>query len=49
MGDFLLERIQEQADLLNTQENQKIYIKKAALPGDNGLIGCKIALDTAFQ
>ena len=28
MGDFFLEKIQEEADRLNKQENQKIYIKK---------------------
>ncbi len=45
LGDFFLERIQKQVDDFNKQENQKIYIKKAALGGDNGLIGCGIALD----
>ncbi len=49
MGDFFLERIQEEADRLNKQENQKIYIKKAALGGDNGLLGCGIALDLALK
>ncbi len=48
MGDFLLERIQEQVDVFNTQENQQVYIKKASLPGENGLIGCGIALDTTL-
>ena len=49
MGDFFLERIQEEADRLNKQENQQIYIKKAALGGDNGLLGCGIALDLTLR
>ena len=45
MGEFFLTRIQEQVDKFNQQENQKIYIKKAALGNDNGIIGCGVALD----
>ena len=49
MGDFLLEGIQAEVDKLNKQENQKVYIKKAALGGDMGLIGCGIALDKVLK
>lgn len=45
MGSFLLDEIQKQVDALNKQKNQQIYIRKAALGGDNGLIGCGVALD----
>ena len=45
MGDFFLEEIQKQVDEFNKQENQKIYIKAAELGGDNGIIGCAVALE----
>ncbi|MCI8292464.1 MAG: ROK family protein [Hespellia sp.] len=45
MGDFFLERIRTQVDTFNKQENQKIYIKAAELGGDNGIIGCAVALE----
>ena len=45
MGEFFLEEIQKRVDLLNKQKNQKIYIKAAELGGDNGIIGCAVALE----
>lgn len=45
MGDFLLDEIQKRVDTLNKQKNQQIYIRKAHFNGDNGLIGCGVALD----
>lgn len=45
MGSFFLEAIQQQVDSFNKQKNQKIYIKKAGLGSDNGLLGCGAALD----
>lgn len=45
MGDFFLETIQQQVNELNKQNGQPIYIKKAALGGDNGLIGCAVSLE----
>lgn len=45
MGDFFLESIRRQVNEFNKQENQEIYIKAAELGGDNGIIGCALALD----
>lgn len=49
MGDFFLERIQKEVDSLNKQENQQVYIKKAMLSRDSGLLGCGLALELALQ